>query len=194
MCAGNFHQKSWDFWVQRRDKQWTCSKYKRVNQWPARDVSLFPSMQFFYSFRFLLNDEAPAKDLFRTKITAEALTNTAHWSPTHRSLLVQCRDLQFQHFLQFLRFSCIMHLVSGGKVLLKCVYRIHSNSSALMVTKTWKFVHNVGLKILPQIHAFFLHKIHQFHLFLCAKSLVMKGVGVYLNKYSSWASNTMRYL
>ena len=57
-------------------------------------------------------------------------------------------------------------------------YRIHSNSSALSVGKTWCRCIVMGSNSDPQsMH--FLYKNHWFHVFLCAKSLTMKGVGVY---------------
>ena len=37
-------------------------------------------------------------------------------------------------------------------------YRIHSNSNALGVSKTWSWCINDGLKIWPPIHAFFMQK------------------------------------
>ena len=58
-------------------------------------------------------------------------------------------------------------------------YCIHSNSSALGVSNTRRRCINDELKIWPQIHEFFM-KNHRFHLFLYARSLTMKGVGVYL--------------
>ena len=53
-------------------------------------------------------------------------------------------------------------------------YRIHSNSSALRLSKTRSWWIMMGSEYdLKSMH--FWYKNHRFHLFLCAKSLMMKG-------------------